>query len=146
MTQIRTTSHPDIWVIPVAAGPSTPTGTPATDNEDHYSDRDKTICMRANRAVLTDPRRAEEILWDARVHSELDRLKSVLCTADKAMRAEGIEEDGRDRILHWLLFGTPPKHTDPVEAIDAAVRQRLDEETTLRVTDDRPPTIPQELL
>lgn len=89
--------------------------------------RDQELNNRISRTILTDPVTAKRFQADPATRLQLEVLRNVLLLADKAMEAEGINHETRDRVAHWILFGEPPPswEDDPDARIDIAVRDQI---------------------
>lgn len=90
-------------------------------------DREQALRQRINRTVLTDPEAAKRYHTDAATHLQITVLRNVLLLADRAMAAEGISHETRDRVVHWVLVGEPAPgwDPDPEAELDEAVRERI---------------------
>lgn len=93
------------------------------------NERDQQLHQQINRVVLADPDSATRYHTDAAVHLQVEVLRNVLLLADKAMEVEGIDREARDRIVHWILTGTPPpdREEDPDARVEwASLTQHMD--------------------
>lgn len=107
--------------------------------------REHQLNQRINRTILTDPNKVTRYHTDAAAHLQLEVLRGVLLLADKAMAAEGIGFEVRDRVVHWILIGepAPERETDPDAELDEAVRMRLAErDSWVRYLDGLPIEVP----
>lgn len=100
-----------------------------TDSWGHPDDRhyrERVLRQRINRTVLSNPDGVKRYHTDAATHLQVQVLRNVLLLADKAMDAEGIDREVRDRVVHWILVGEPPPgwDPDPEAELDKAVRER----------------------
>lgn len=96
-------------------------------------EREQDLSQRISRTVLTDPAGAERYRTDVATHLQVEVLRGVLLLADKAMEAEGVRREVRDRVVHWVLVGEPPPRweDDPDAELDQAVQQKLAEQDAL---------------
>jgi hypothetical protein len=109
----------------------------------HY--REQVLQQRISRTVLTDPDAAKRYHTDAATHLQVEVLRNVLLLADKAMEAEGVDREVRDRIVHWILIGRPsPRWQDDPEAeLSQAVQAKLAErDAWMRYLDGLPVDVP----
>jgi hypothetical protein len=92
-------------------------------------DRDQVLQQRISRAVLSDPDAAKRYHTDAAAHLQVQVLRNLLLLADKAMEAEGVGREVRDRVVHWILVGeqAPEWELDPDAKLDLAVREQAAE-------------------
>ena len=105
--------------------------------------RDQALQQRISRAVLTDPEASKRYHTDAATHLQVKVLRNVLLLADKAMEAEGIGREVRDRVVHWILIGEPPPglDEDPDAELDEAVREQMATRAAwVRYLDSLPPS------
>lgn len=90
-------------------------------------DRDQALQQRISRTVLTSPKDAERYRDDPTTHLQVSVLRDVLLLVDKAMEAEGVSREVRDRVVHWVLAGESPPgwEEDPDRELDPAVQSQL---------------------
>lgn len=88
--------------------------------------RDQELQHRISRTVLTSPD-AWRRLEDAASHLQIEILRDLLLLTDKAMEAEGVDRQTRDRVVHWILIGEPAPRwdQDPDAKLDEAAHEQL---------------------
>lgn len=100
---------------------------------------------RIHRATLMDPDVARQYHTDPGTHAQITVLRQVLQAADKAMRAEGVPERVRDRVVHRVLFGEAPPSLegDPEARIDWADAHQRHAELVRAATEAGPFSVPE---
>lgn len=100
---------------------------------------------RIHRATLTDPDVARRYHTDPGTHAQITVLRQVLQAADQAMRAEGVSEAVRDRVVHRVLFGEAPPslEDDPEVRIDWADAHQRHEKLVRDVRRSGPLSLPE---
>lgn len=93
-------------------------------------DREQDLQGRVSRAALIANRDdIQRLRSDVLLRLQYETMRQLLLLADRAMEAEGVPLEKRDRVVHWVLVGQPAPgwEPDPDAELDEAMRVRIEE-------------------